>query len=137
MGGHRAIVITIDTNVLVRAVAEDDVQQAAAAQELLRGLTEETPGFVNLTVIVELHWVLTRTLRLPTGLVHQILDRLMASTTLEIEDGESVGEALEQARRGADFADALIDATSRLYGINETVTFDRDAAKRFGWRLLA
>ena len=129
--------IGIDTNVLVRALAEDDQTQAPAAQELLRGLSEDAPGFVNLTVIVELYWVLRKRLKLPADLVHGIFDGLMASATLEIEDGESVGEALEQSRRGADFADALIDATARLYGTTETVTFDRDAARRFGWRLLA
>jgi predicted nucleic-acid-binding protein len=130
-------VIGIDTNVLVRALAEDDPKQAPAAQDLLRGLSEDAPGFVGLTVIVELYWVLTRKLKLPAELVHSTFDGLMASTTLEIEDGESVGEALEQARRGADFADALINATARLYGVTETVTFDRDAARRFAWRLLA
>ena len=53
-----------------------------------------------------------------------------------IEDGESVGTAIEQARQGADFADALIDATSLRYGVSETVTFDRSAAQRFDWKLL-
>ena len=41
------------------------------------------------------------------------------------------------ARAGADFADALIDATARLYGSTDIVTFDRKAAEAFGWRLLA
>jgi len=129
-------VIALDTNVLVRHLAEDDPDQVRAARRLLATLSEENRGFVALTVIAELHWVLSRSLRLSAEKVAHAFDLLMAATEIEIEDGESVGEALEHARRGADFADALIHATSRLYGATETVTFDRDAAARFGWRLL-
>jgi predicted nucleic-acid-binding protein len=92
---------------------------------------------VSLTVIVELYWVLARSLRRPVIEVLDMFDSIMATEAFEIEDGESVGEALEAARRGADFPDALIHATSRLYGITETATFDRHAAETLGWRLLA
>ena len=129
--------ITLDTNVLVRALANDDAQQSPQAQAFLSGLTEDNPGFVTLTAMAELVWVLQRVLKFDPPSVHRALDLLMRTPTFEIEDGESVAEALEASRLGADFPDALIDATSRLYGITETVTFDKAAAKRFGWRLLA
>ena len=45
--------------------------------------------------------------------------------------------ALTLAEEGADFADALIQGNMELIGADETVTFDRDAAARLGWRLLA
>lgn len=128
--------IALDTNVLVRAFAADDQRQGPPAQRLLQTLTDERPGFVNMTVMVELYWVLRRVLRVDEERVHAIVDHMLRTSAFEIEDGESVGEALDHARRGADFADALIDATSRLCGVTETVTFDRDAARRFGWRLL-
>lgn len=129
--------ITLDTNVLARALANDDPEQSAQAQAFLSGLSEENQGFISLTVITELVWVLRRVLKFDATSVHRALDALMGTPIFEVEDGESVGEALEAARQGADFPDALIDATNRLYGISETVTFDRDAARRFGWRLLA
>lgn len=128
--------IALDTNVLARHLLQDDARQTQAARRLLAELTQESPGFVSLTVITELYWVLERALKRPKAEVHRMFDALLRALEIEIEDGESVGEALEQARGGADFADALIDATSRLYGADETVTFDRDAAQRFGWRLL-
>lgn len=128
--------ITLDTNVLVRAFAGDDEQQSPVARQLIRQLTPERPGFVNLTVVLELYWVLSRSLRRPVPEVLDMFDSIMATEAFEIEDGESVGEALEAARRGADFPDALIHATSRLYGTTETVTFDRHAAETLGWRLL-
>ena len=37
---------------------------------------------------------------------------------------------------GADFADALIQGAMELFGIDETVTFNRAAAERLGWTLL-
>ena len=36
----------------------------------------------------------------------------------------------------ADFADALIQGAMELFGVDETVTFDRAAAERLGWTLL-
>lgn len=128
--------ITLDTNVLVRVFAADHPEQTALARDLFRTLTPERPGFVCLPVLVELYWVLDQTLGLSRSEVLNAFDRMMAARQLEIEDGESVGEALEQARQGADFADGLIAATSRLYGASETVTFDTKASRRFGWRLL-
>ncbi|MCW2786740.1 MAG: hypothetical protein JWP74_3257 [Marmoricola sp.] len=128
--------ITLDTSVLVRALANDDPHQSKKAQAFLAGLTVESPGFVNLIVMTELVWVLQRVLKFEVNAVHQALDTLLGTPVLEIEDGESVGEALEASRRGADFPDALIEATNRLYGVTETVTFDQDAARRFGWQLL-
>ncbi|WP_210413924.1 hypothetical protein [Protaetiibacter larvae] len=45
--------------------------------------------------------------------------------------------ALALAEEGADFADALIAASGELFGVRETVTFDRAAARRLGWTSLA
>ncbi len=129
--------ISIDTNVFVRAFADDDLAQSKAARTLIRTLTVEAPGFISLTVCLELYWVLERVLKVGRTATLDAFDRIMSTPAFEVEDGESVGEALEAARRGADFADALIDATNRLYGITETVSFDRSAADHFGWRLLS
>ncbi|MCX6395702.1 MAG: type II toxin-antitoxin system VapC family toxin [Propionibacteriales bacterium] len=129
--------IGLDTNVLVRALANDDPEQTRSAQAMLSELSEERPGFISLTVMTELVWVLQKVLKFEAASVHRAVDALMGASAFEIEDGESVGEALEAARRGADFPDALIAATHRLCGVTDTVTFDRAAARRFGWRLLA
>ncbi|MFT4259874.1 hypothetical protein [Microbacterium sp.] len=44
--------------------------------------------------------------------------------------------ALAFAEEGADFADALINSTMEQFGAAETVTFDKSASERLGWRLL-
>lgn len=129
--------IALDTNVLVRWIANDDQPQADAAAKLLGGLSDEDPAFISHVVLAELLWVLGRSLKMPPARLHELVDRLLDTREFEIEDEESVDLALNHARSGADFVDALIAMTSDLYGCTETVTFDRRASQRFGWRLLA
>ena len=71
--------ITLDTNVLVRYLVEDDVQQAEAARVLLAGLTAERPGFVCREVAVELVWVLERAYEFSRDRISTVLEELVAS----------------------------------------------------------
>jgi predicted nucleic-acid-binding protein len=49
--------IGLDTNVLVRYLAQDDVQQSALATHLIeQKLSASLPGFISLVVLVELCW---------------------------------------------------------------------------------
>ena len=50
--------IGLDTNVLVRYVAQDDVRQSHLATRLIESLTVDLPGYVSLVSVVELVWVL-------------------------------------------------------------------------------
>jgi predicted nucleic-acid-binding protein len=53
--------IGLDTNILVRYLAQDDPVQSPKATELIeRQLTEENPGFVSVVAMVETVWVLDR-----------------------------------------------------------------------------
>lgn len=129
--------IGIDTNVLVRAIAEkDDARAAAAAREFLRGLSVEQPGFVTQVAMAELYWVLSRAYRYSREDCLTVIRGLVETPALEFDDGEGVVRALTLAEGGADFADALIQAPMELFGVMETVTFDRAAARRLGWRVL-
>ncbi len=137
MIGLGAQLIGIDTNVLLRAILGDDDTQSPAARMLFRGLTVDSPGFITQVTLAETYWVLSRSLRMPRPQCLAIIRSLVETETLEFDDGESVVRALSLAEEGADFADALIEGTMELFGATETVTFDRDAAERLGWRLLA
>lgn len=129
--------IGIDTNVLVRAIAEvEDTGAAAAAREFLRELSVDQPGFITQVAMAELYWVLSRAYRYPREDCLTVIRGLVETPTLEFDDGEGVVRALTLAEDGADFADALIHGTMELFGVAETVTFDRAAAGRLGWRLL-
>lgn len=127
----------IDTNVLLRALVEDDPVQTPLAQDFLRGLNSTSAGFIAHITLVELSWTLRRTYRMTDTEVLAIIRSLIETESLEFEDGESVVRALALAEEGADFADALIQASGELFGTTGTVTFDRHAAARLGWRDLA
>ena len=129
--------IALDTNVLARWIANDDEVQADAAAEVFSELSEDHRGFINLVVMAELYWILRSSIRMPKHRIHEAIEMLLSSPQIEVEDEETVDLALNKATSGADFADALTAMTSELYGCTETVTFDRDAANKFGWRLLA
>lgn len=128
--------IGVDTNVLVRYVVRDDEAQFAAAAELLESLNRQQPGFITQVVLVELYWVLSRGYRYPTATCLDLIGALISTDSLEFEDGEGVVRALTLAEEGADFSDALIHGSMELFGVTETVTFDRRAAHHLGWRLL-
>lgn len=130
--------IGIDTSVLVRAVAEqDDAVAAAAARDLLSSLTIDDPGFITQVTMAELYWVLSRSYGYDRTSCLAVVQGLVRTQSLEFDDGEGVVRALHLAEGGADFADALIQGTMEQFGAHETVTFDRSAARRLGWRLLA
>ena len=53
--------IGLDTNVLVRYLAQDDPAQSARATEIIeRRLSDENPGFVSVVAMAEMVWVLQR-----------------------------------------------------------------------------
>ena len=53
--------IGVDTNVLVRYIVQDDVEQSKIASRFIEGLISSSkPGFVNQIVLCELVWVLKR-----------------------------------------------------------------------------
>ena len=126
----------IDTNIILRAALDDDPVQSPLAQELLESLTRDAPGFVTMVTLTEVFWIIRRRegFDRPTALA--LIRGLVESEVLEFDDGEGVVLALEAADEGADFAGALIASTMAQFGVTETVTFDRRAAQRLGWRLL-
>ncbi|MFT4219311.1 MAG: type II toxin-antitoxin system VapC family toxin [Microbacterium sp.] len=126
----------VDTNVMLRAMLADDEEQSAIARRFLRTLSVDRPGFVTQVALAEIYWVLTRTAKLSRLEALSMLRGIIHTEVLEFDDGESVVRALALAEEGADFADALIQGTMELFGAHETVTFDRRAADRLGWRLL-
>lgn len=129
--------IGLDTNVLLRYFVRDDEAAYRAASDLLGDLTTDNPGFITQVTMAELYWVLSRSYRFDRSSCLAVVQSLVRTETLEFDDGEGVVRALHLAEAGADFADALIQGAMEQFGAHETVTFDRSAARRLGWRLLA
>jgi len=130
-------VIGLDTNVLVRYLAQDDEGQARAATTLLESLTVERPGFVSQVVIVELVWVLSGAYRIGRVRIGEILDELLRTQSIVVEQAATVWRALRLfTAANTDFADCLIERSAAGAGCERTVTFDRAAARGCGMVLL-
>lgn len=130
--------IALDTNVLVRFLVDDDVDQTKIAGTLIDRLTDAAPGFIGREVLVELVWVLERAYGYERADIAAAFDGLLSATELLIEDADDIGLALELYRNdGFGFADLMIVAAARRAGAVELVTFDRKAARLPGVRLLS
>ena len=128
--------IGLDTNIIARYLTQDDPDQVALATAVFDSLREAAPGYVTTVVWAELYLVLTRSYGFRRDEVVDRLAALSLADEIRAEDPASVAAALRSARRGVDFADALVDAAANRAGCQEVVTFDKRAASKLGWRLL-
>ena len=130
--------IGLDTNVLVRYLAQDDAKQSALATRLIEGaLTVERPGFVSLIAVVEVVWVLESCYGSSRSQIADVLDRVLRVKQLRVQDAELVARSTRRFRAGkADFADELLVCLADAHGCSHSVTFDKVAASIVGMRPL-
>ena len=123
--------IGLDTNVLVRYLAQDDPVQSPTATELIeRRLSDADPGFVSTVAMAETAWVLERAYGLSDHEVAAAIERTLQAGVLMIEHEQDVFTAMIALRQGrGSFADALIGALGARAGCSHTVTFDREASR--------
>jgi predicted nucleic-acid-binding protein len=124
-------VIGIDTNVLVRYLAQDDpVQSGIATQLIEQRLTSQEPGFISVVAMTETAWVLARAYDVEGKELAATIERLLQADRLVVEHEQQVFAAVIALREGRrSFADALIGALGALAGCSCTVTFDQKALR--------
>lgn len=129
--------LALDTNVLVRYLAQDDAKQSAAATRLIEqqlGATER--AFVSLVVLLETVWVMESRYGADAALVTSILSDLLETAALEVQDAGAVRSALQRFRAGGvDLHDCLIVSLAEQRKAR-VLTFDAKAARRLGMELL-
>lgn len=129
--------IGLDTNVLVRYLAQDAPAQAALATKLIESLTAEVPGFISHVVLVETVWVLESCYAVDSAQIAQVVETLLHVDSLMVDEADVVWRALRQCKQvGGDFADALVTTLAQRAGCDTVYSFDRGAAKRSGMTLL-
>jgi predicted nucleic-acid-binding protein len=125
-------VIGLDTNVLARYYLAGHAADAATVrqQDAARRLLESGQAMmVCKTVLLELEWVMRGVYACTTEQFSGVLDHLLSSPSIEVEDRLAVEAALQSHRLGLDFADALHHASCRT--CDELATFDdRGLARR-------
>lgn len=127
--------IALDTNVLVRFLVEDDLEQAARANAfLLNALETQNLCFVSDIVLCELVWVLERSYDFRPREICALLRKLLLARQLAFSAVDQIERALasyEQGRGG--FADYLIREHARGAGCTQVVTFERDLVREDGF----
>jgi predicted nucleic-acid-binding protein len=130
-------VIGIDTNILVRLAIQDDPIQCAKVDLLLASLSRQEVGFISLVTLIESVWVLGKVYNRPKSEIAGFVQGLLDAPELTMEGAEAVSQALQRFKAStAGFADCLIERSGALAGCRETVTFDQDASKFAGMRLI-
>jgi predicted nucleic-acid-binding protein len=124
-------VIALDTNILIRALIEEEqpnahtVKQQKSARALL---SSQEVLFVPITAVLELASVLESVYEVAREEVADVLSDLTEVENLLVDRATAVDLAVQWYRRGLDFADALHLALSGL--CRELATFDDRFAKR-------
>jgi len=115
--------ITVDTNVLVRAVVRDDLEQAKAAMRLLE-LAEVIA--VPLPCLCEFVWVLRRVYRFGQDDIVRAIEALLDAGNVLV-NRPAVDAGLGVLKAGGDFADGLIAYEGAWLGGETFVSFDKKA----------
>jgi len=115
--------ITADTNVLVRAITEDDPRQSGIAQV---ELTNADVVALALLALCELVWVLSRGYRILSTEIAETIRRLINSANVVV-NRPAVEAGLAVLDAGGDFADGVIAYEGSWLGA--FISFDRQAVK--------
>ena len=117
--------ITADTNVLVRAILQDDAAQCQKARELL---TQATLIAVSLPSLCELVWILRQGAKLPKEDVAVAIQALLDTANV-VMNRPAVEAGLALLEAGGDFADGIMAHEGKWLGGETFVSFDKKAIK--------
>lgn len=117
--------IIADTNVLVRALVEDDPRQSALAQQLL--VNADLVAIPAVT-LCEVCWVLARSYKIARSDVIAAIRGLISSENVVV-DASAVEAGLAVMNAGGDFADGIIADHGQWLGGEVFASFDERALK--------
>jgi predicted nucleic-acid-binding protein len=116
--------ISVDTNVIVRILTQDDEQQYLKSVQLF----QEQDIFIANTVILETEWVLRFAYHFKPPEICQALRNLFGLPNVHLVDATLIAQVLHWHESGLDFADAMHLAQSRQCSI--LYSFDAKFVKR-------
>ena len=115
--------ISVDTNILVRAVVRDDEKQAQAATALLK---DAEVIAVSLSCLCEFVWVLRRVYTFGQDDISAAIGALLNAHNVTV-NRPAVDAGLAVLKAGGDFADGLIAYEGSWLGGDIFVSFDKKA----------
>ena len=119
----------VDTNILVRLLVRDDVEQVEAAEKFVA-----KGAWVSHVVLAETIWVLDAVYERTAKQIASAIERLVLHANLTLQDADVVGSALDLYRANSrlGFSDCLVLEIARKSGHLPLGTFDRQLAKLDG-----
>jgi predicted nucleic-acid-binding protein len=116
----------LDTNVLVRYLVQDDLEQWRLADEYIKRVkVNGETCFLNNIVLCELVWVLKTAYKLTRNEIIDVLEKILKADAFDFENREAAWWSVQQMKHGkADLSDYLINKINQQAGCHETVTFD-------------
>ena len=122
--------IGLDSNVLIRFLANDEPQQADQAKQLMTALTPDNPGYISLVALIETIWVLKHHFHSSRDHVFDVIETVLDVPSLVVQGADDVRAAISDGRRGGvDLPDALLACLNLTAGCEVTMTFDRRAVR--------
>ena len=115
--------VTVDTNILIRAVVRDDEKQFQSAIRLLKNAEIIA---VSLTCMCEFVWVLRRVYNFENKDISAALNALLDAHNVVV-NRPAADAGLAILNGGGDFADGLIAYEGRWLGGDTFVSFDKKA----------
>ncbi len=115
--------VSVDTNVLVRAVMRDDPAQARIAVKTLK---DAELIAIALPCLCEFVWILFRVYSLQSSDVTAAIRALLSAANVEV-DRPAVEVGLAMLEAGGDFADGVIAHEGNWLGGETFVSFDKKA----------
>jgi predicted nucleic-acid-binding protein len=115
--------LSVDTNVLVRAVVGDDPVQSGMAAKVL---CDAALIAVTLPCLCEFVWVLRRVYGFQSADIASAIRALLAAENVEVNT-PAVDAGLAVLEAGGDFADGIIAYEGRWLGGDTFVSFDKKA----------
>ena len=110
-----------DTNVLIRAVLDDDAVQSRAARLALSSADQVV---ISRHAFCELVWLIRQRYKMPKGEVIKVIHGYLEADNV-ITDTAAVQAGLDAMRGGADFADGVIAYEGQWLGGEAFVSFDK------------
>jgi predicted nucleic-acid-binding protein len=126
---------TLDTNVVVRLLIGDDPLQTPIAERAFLDAIASGGIYLPDVVLAEVAWVL-RGYELERQSRYELLERLVRTRGVVVDDIDAVIDALEQFHQGGDLADQLILARAARIGALPVLSFDQRFCRCEGVELL-
>jgi len=122
---------SLDTNVIIRFLVNDDREQAEAVKRILLDAEEKGESFfISDPVMLETIYVLDSVYEYQRGEILDAIESMLLMRILSFENPDVIQELVTQGRKiKIELEDLLIGLIPRASGCGTTITFDKKAAR--------